>query len=131
MTPRQGRGRPVVFDADARTRYLAAVTTGIPLAEAAASVGVVERTVRLVAQTDPQFAAARKRAQAAGRQARIDQLPHDEYRYIHHHCHCDVCTKAATEARAGRRDRASRAPVLTLDREAVKPKSFSLLEAAS
>lgn len=141
MTAPRGRGRPQVFDGIARARYLQAVAAGVPLAQAAAAVGVVERTVRLAAQDDPEFAAARKAAQAAGRAYRhANQLgadgkpiPHGEYRYNHLECRCEICTAEAARGRAHRPDRQPRgAAVVALDPPSPKPKPhpFSLAKAS-
>ena len=141
----QGRGRPRVLDEAERARYLAAVTAGLPLAQAAAAAGVSERTVRHNAQHDTGFADARKRAQAAGRTHRKENLlgadgrpiPHGEYRYIHHGCRCPACTKAATNARGARPSRAggAGATVVALDlsakiRKPRKAKPFPLPRAS-
>lgn len=104
MSPR-GRGRPVSFDQAARDRYLAAVAAGLPLADAAHTAGITPQWANRVAATDPSFDTARQLAKKQGKQARVEALPHDEYRYIHHGCRCTDCTAAATTARTARRHR--------------------------
>jgi hypothetical protein len=107
---RPRRGRPVSFDDHQRAVYLKHVTEGVPLADAAAAVGITRQWPTQLAKTDPQFREARQRAIEAGRQARMEQKPHGEYRYIHGGCRCTICTAAATAARAGRRATAEGAP---------------------
>lgn len=105
MTPRQGRGRPTLFDAAARERYLKArAEPGTTQAQAAAAAGVAARTVRDARHADPAFAAADQRAAATARARHIEQFPHGESRYNHHGCRCGTCTNCATTARAERRE---------------------------
>lgn len=101
-----GRGRPPTLTAAVRQAYLAVVAAGTPLGEAATVVGVTARAVQLAAKGDRKFAAARTRAQAAGRAARADTIPHGNYRYVHHGCRCGICRKDAAHQRAGAPDRA-------------------------
>lgn len=102
--PRPGRGRPVVFDEPARAAYLAAVTNGARLQDAAATVGISINLARRHARTDPQFATALKEARTLGRKAHAENVPHGEYRYINHKCRCTRCKRASAVARAGRRE---------------------------
>jgi hypothetical protein len=87
--------------------YLKHVTEGVPLADAAAAVGITRQWPAQLAKTDPQFREARQRAIEAGRRARMEAKPHGEYRYIHGGCRCTICTAAASAARAGRREAAA------------------------
>ncbi|HEX5569290.1 MAG TPA: hypothetical protein VFY14_20630 [Streptomyces sp.] len=100
---RRGRGRPVVFDQDARTRYLAALETGTTAGEAAALAGVSRNVPARHAKTDRAFADAVQVARELGRKARAERVPHGESRYNHHRCRCPVCRTEATERRTGRR----------------------------
>lgn len=101
--PGRGRGRPLLFDDDQKRAYLKHVESGLNLNEAAAAVGVDRRTVNNHAQTDPAFRAARDTAKKAGRTARWEGKPHDEYRYNHAGCRCTTCCTAARKGRAARR----------------------------
>ncbi|KPI31377.1 hypothetical protein OV320_2593 [Actinobacteria bacterium OV320] len=101
--PGRGRGRPLLFDDTQKKAYLKHVTAGLTLNEAAAAVGIDRRTVNHHTTTDPRFREARDTAKAAGRAARWDDKPHNEYRYIHGGCRCPQCTTAASSARAARR----------------------------
>lgn len=105
MTARGRRpGRPVfVFDIAARRRYLAAVAAGARLADAAKAADIAPRTAQHTAKTEPAFADALATAKRAGKTVRAEQLAHGEYRYNHGGCRCPICTKAASEARGGRR----------------------------
>ncbi|MGW0948461.1 hypothetical protein ACWD4O_38725 [Streptomyces sp. NPDC002623] len=108
--PGRGRGRPTVFTDGQKTAYLKHVTAGLNLNQAAAAVGVDRRTVNHHATNDPAFREARDTAKTAGRAARWDDKPHDEYRYNHLKCRCDDCTAAHRQARAGRRAAPEPAP---------------------
>lgn len=100
---RPGRGRPIVFDDGVRAAYLAAVTNGARLQEAATTVGISINLARRHARQDPQFATALKEARTLGKKAHAENLPHDESRYINHKCRCTTCKRASAVARAGRR----------------------------
>lgn len=102
MSPR-GRGRPPTFLQAERDTYLTAVAAGLPLPDAATLAGITPQWANRVAAADPAFRSARDLAKKRGKQARIDRLPHDEYRYNHHKCRCIICTTAATHARNQRR----------------------------
>lgn len=104
--PGRGRGRPLLFDEPQKQAYLKHVAAGLTLNEAAAAVGVDRRTVNHHATNDTRFREAREEAKQAGRTARWESKPHDEYRYIHGGCRCPQCTAAASTARAGRRAQA-------------------------
>lgn len=106
MSPR-GRGRPVSFDQTAREQYLTAVAAGLPLADAAASVGITPQWANRIAAADPSFHTARDLAKKEGKRVRAEQLAHGEYRYNHFECRCDICCTAATQGRAGRRHAAA------------------------
>ncbi|MFB7738252.1 hypothetical protein ACFC08_28465 [Streptomyces sp. NPDC056112] len=110
MRGRGGRGHPV-FTPEQRQKYLLFVADGIPLDEAANLAGVSRRTVNKHAAADPTFREARDEAKTAGRKARWDAKPHDEYRYIHGGCRCPECRAAASAARAARRATADEAGV--------------------
>jgi hypothetical protein len=101
--PRRGRGRPATFDEPARRRFLDALTTGMPINEAAELVGVSRDVPRRHARTDLAFAAQLATAKAAGRAARVAEIPHGESRYTNYACRCTTCRTAATAARTGRR----------------------------
>ncbi|MDX3531950.1 hypothetical protein P1P75_37525 [Streptomyces sp. ID05-39B] len=99
----RGRGRPLLFTDDQKQAYLKHVTAGLTLNEAAAAINVDRRTVNHHAQQDPDFRTARETAKKAGREARWENLPHDEYRYNHAGCRCLDCKAAARKGRAARR----------------------------
>lgn len=101
--PGRGRGRPLLFDDAQKQAYLKHVTAGLTLNQAAAAIGIDRRTVNHHATNDPHFREAREEAKKAGRAARWEAKPHDEYRYIHAGCRCPQCTAAASTARAARR----------------------------
>ncbi|MFJ9799792.1 hypothetical protein [Streptomyces sp. NPDC101145] len=103
MTTAPRRGRPTVFDEPARRRFLDAIATGMPIGQAVQLVGVNRDLPRRHARTDPAFAAQLSTAQAAGRAARVAEVPHGESRYTNYACRCDTCRTAATAARTGRR----------------------------
>ncbi|WP_329125961.1 hypothetical protein [Streptomyces sp. NBC_01353] len=124
MTARAGRGRPEKFTAEVQKRFLAEVAAGARLGEAAATVDVHRNVPRFHARTNKDFAAALADAQAQGRQARIDDLPHDESRYNNYDCRCLDCTAMATKARAGRRAEAdAQEPDGTAELPAAAPQS--------
>lgn len=135
--PRRGRGRPATFTTAAQARYLEARTGGATQKQAAALVGVTDRTVRN-ARRDPAFREADDAAAAARRQAlaqeHLDQLPHDANRYKHHMCRCPLCTKAASADRAQSPDRTRRKPpadVTPIGQPAAEdPKAFPLARAS-
>lgn len=139
--PRRGRGRPIQFDDTARTAYLAAVTEGAKLSEAARAVGLTIQTINNHVRTDPSFAAAREVARTHGRKVRAEDAPHGESRYKHAGCRCDICTPAATQARTERRHRTTRntgpddpeetAPVLQLPPAALPTREVLPLARAS
>ncbi|MEU9703079.1 hypothetical protein [Streptomyces sp. NPDC047981] len=103
MTARPGRGRPPVFTEHVQALLLDAVKTGLRLGDACKKVGVGPNVPSRHARTNPAFAAALADAKAQGKQARIEDLAHDEYRYNVHGCRCPKCCTAATKGRAGRR----------------------------
>lgn len=103
MTPKRGRGRPTTFDEPMRDKYLALITAGMHLGEAADHLGIHRNTPTQARRTDRAFAAALDTARARGRQARIDDKPHDDYRYTVLGCRCETCRAAHTQARRGRR----------------------------
>lgn len=98
--PRRGRGRPLVFDPALRTRYLTLIAEGMPLGNAATTVGISLRLPTLTAQRDPTFATLFLTAKQAGRAVRAEAKEHGLTRYKHYGCHCGICTKAATTQRA-------------------------------
>ncbi|MFD0555400.1 hypothetical protein ACFQ0X_44080 [Streptomyces rectiviolaceus] len=100
---RRGRGRPPTFIDAQRTLYLDLITEGLSLDDAATRTGITRQWANRVAANDPSFNTARELAKKEGKRARIDRLPHDEYRYNHHKCRCTTCRTAATQARTGRR----------------------------
>ncbi|MFF7335489.1 hypothetical protein [Streptomyces sp. NPDC008150] len=102
MTRHGGRGHTVIGPEE-KAQYLAHVTAGVPLDEAAAKIGVDRRSINRAAAADPEFATARAAAKAAGRKVRANLLPHGEYRYIHGGCRCTTCRTAASAARQNRR----------------------------
>lgn len=106
ISARPGRGRPVTFGDGVRAAYLAAVTNGARLQEAAATVGISINLARQHARLDPLFGAALKEARTLGRKAHAENVPHGEYRYINHGCRCTRCKRASAIARAGRREAA-------------------------
>lgn len=100
----RGRGRPIVdvFDAPTRARYLEAVTAGARLGEAAQAVGVHRNLPSLHARRDLDFARALEEAIVRGKEAR--GIRHGEVAYNEGRCRCtEICTPAATAARARRR----------------------------
>lgn len=105
MTPGPGRGHPVVFDPHRREQYLAHIADGMKAHEAAVRAGVSRNLPSQHAAADPSFAAALTVAKAKGRAQRIDDMPHDESRYVNYGCRCPICTKDATTKRATRPDR--------------------------
>lgn len=100
--PRRGRGRPPLFDAPTRTRYLAARAAGATQKDAAATAGIAAQTVRNTRTRDTAFRALDDAAAERSLQVR---LPHGESRYNHRGCRCPTCTKAASTARVTRPDR--------------------------
>lgn len=112
MSPR-GRGRPPVFVDAQRDLYLQAVASGLPLTDAARAAGITPQWANRVAATDPSFHTARQLAKKEGKRVRTEALPHDEYRYNHHGCRCDICRTAATAARTGRRHQETDDPAST------------------
>jgi hypothetical protein len=106
------------------------------LKEAAARIGISENVPQRHARTDPGFAAALKEARAAGKKIRIDELPHNEYRYNHHGCRCtNGCARDATKGRAARRRTTAETTdtggqVIDLPPQVQVPHSFSLLKAS-
>jgi len=107
VTAPRGRGRPVVFDQGARERFLAALTAGERLEDAARAAGVSRNVPARHAQADRAFAAALTEARATGRKARAERAPHGESRYNHQQCRCPVCRTDATRKRSGRPDRST------------------------
>lgn len=101
----------LVFTNTQKTAYLKHVTRGLTLNEAATAIGVDRRTILHHTKSDPAFRQAREDAKAAGRSARWEGKPHDEYRYNHGGCRCLDCCTAARKARAARR--AEPAPTAT------------------
>lgn len=96
-------GRPPLFDDTMREQYLAAVTSGMRLGPAAASVGISPDIPARHARTDREFGRALTAAKTLGKKTRQEDIPHGEYRYNCHKCRCPICTRAATRARHGRR----------------------------
>ncbi|GAA2770166.1 hypothetical protein [Streptomyces showdoensis] len=124
----RGRGRPPTFTPDAREKFLAAVTAGAYLRDAAARVGVTGYVPTQYATKDPEFAAAFLAARAAGQAARKEGMAHGERRYNDERCRCKtVCRPAATRARARRRARAAEQPPTDGPSSPAPPTSFSLL----
>ncbi|MFD8469023.1 hypothetical protein ACFV10_28445 [Streptomyces cyaneofuscatus] len=107
MTARRGRGRPTVFEPATRTAYLDLLRHGARLGEAADQLGISRATPARLQKTDPGFAAAVEEARAVGAKVRREGVPHGEYRYNVLECRCPVCTRAATQARTGRRTEAN------------------------
>ena len=133
MTARRSRGRPPLFDDTLRDRYLAAVTTGMYLKDAATHVGISENIPQRHARTDASFARALQAARAAGKKVRDENIAHGEYRHLHHGCPCEVCTRAARIARTRRRYTATTDDDTggqVIDLPAQVPHSFSLLKAS-
>lgn len=106
MTP--GRGRPTAaFDANTRACYLEAVAAGARLGEAAQAVGVHRNLPAYHARHDLDFARALEEAIVRGKEAR--GVRHGEVAYNEGRCRCtEICTPAATAARARRRARQSK-----------------------
>ncbi|MGW5529477.1 hypothetical protein [Streptomyces xanthochromogenes] len=100
---RRGRGRPLLFDTALREQYLAAVTSGMRLGDAARHCGININLARTHARTDPAFAEALDHARTLGKKTREANLPHNESRYTNHACRCGTCRHCATTARRGRR----------------------------
>ncbi|MFC8008740.1 hypothetical protein [Streptomyces cinereoruber] len=99
----RGRGRPLEFTEGLQDHFLAETTKGARRGEAAAAVGVHRNTPTNRANADPVFAERLTEADAQGKTARREKVTHGEYRYNVLGCRCDICTKAATAARTGRR----------------------------
>lgn len=99
----RGRGRPVQFDADAQAAFLAAVTAGAKLGEAAVKAGVSRNVPSQHAKTDSAFRAALDEAKARGRAVRAAARPHGETHYNHDGCRTEACRAKATTARTARR----------------------------
>lgn len=112
MSPARRRGRPPVYDDHHQTLYLKHIAEGATLNEAAATIGITPRGAAKWRQ-NPDFAHQLDTARTLGKKARAENLPHDEYRYIHHGCRCDLCTEAATTARTERRNRTTHKPDTT------------------
>ncbi|MFF6903480.1 PDDEXK family nuclease [Streptomyces hydrogenans] len=103
MTRSPGRpaGAPA-FDATLRARYLEAVAAGARLGEAAQAVGIHRNLPAHHYRHDPEFARALDEAKTLGKQNRA--VRHGETAYNEGRCRCtDICTPAATAARARRR----------------------------
>lgn len=102
--PRPGRGRPGHLDDETtRDRYLTAIANGMRLGQAADHVGIHRNIPTRYRRTDPKFATALQEALALGKKIRENDQPHDESRYNHQGCRCRKCTRAAADARIGRR----------------------------
>ncbi|MEU1327153.1 hypothetical protein [Streptomyces microflavus] len=101
--PRRGRGRPTVFDTPTQAAYLQAVRSGMRLGDAATHIGVNRVVPARYARADREFGVLLDEAKALGAKVRVENLPHDEYRYNVLKCRCEVCTRAARVGRAGRR----------------------------
>ncbi|MFF6844686.1 hypothetical protein ACFY8X_38850 [Streptomyces tanashiensis] len=142
----RGRGRPAggpLFDEATRQQFLDQVAAGAQLGEAAAAVGIHRNLPGYHARTDGVFARRLEEALARGKAARADKVPHGEYRYNVLGCRCkEICTPAASAARAGRRRAAdadatrepdSPAPVRTVPKapEPESPTSFLLRSRSS
>jgi len=97
------RGRPIdAFDDLTRARYLEAVAAGVRLGEAAQAVGVHRNLPAYHARRDLEFARAVEEAVALGKERR--GIRHGEAAYNEGRCRCaEICTPAATAARARRR----------------------------
>lgn len=101
------RGRPPVFDDEARAQYLEALAEGGSMVDAASAGGITARWASHLASVDAGFAEARRVAKRNGKRARSAGRPHgSEGRYVHEKCRCELCTKAAATARQARRDAA-------------------------
>ena len=101
------RGRPPVFDDEARARYLEALAGGGSMVDAATAGGITARWASHLASVDAGFAEARRVAKRDGKRARSALRPHgSEGRYVHDKCRCKPCTKAAAKERQARRDAA-------------------------
>lgn len=99
-TPTPGRGRPVVFDADAQDTYLGLVAAGVRMGDAAAKAGTSPRAVSHLAHRDRGFAERLAAAKVAGREERV---PHGTPGgYDNYDCRCRPCTVAASKARGQR-----------------------------
>ena len=99
-SPALGRGRPVVFDADAQDTYLQLVASGVRMGDAAAKAGMSPRAVSHLAHRDRAFADRLAAAKTAGRETRV---PHGTPGgYDNWDCRCRPCTTAASNARAHR-----------------------------
>jgi len=141
----RGRGRPAggaVFDEATRQQFLDQVAAGAHLGEAATAVGIHRNLPGYHARTDGVFARRLEEALARGKEARADKVPHGEYRYNVLKCRCEICTPAASAARAGRRHAAdadairepdSPAPVRAVPQapEPESPTSFLLRSCSS
>jgi hypothetical protein len=101
--PYRGRGRPPLFDDVARERFLGLVASGLSMRDAAVACPVAQRVVTYTKFHHADFAAALAAAREKGKRIRDDAKAHGESRYNHGGCRCDICRKAATAARAGRR----------------------------
>ncbi|WP_448333521.1 hypothetical protein [Streptomyces sp. DSM 41534] len=131
----QGRGRPVAFDATARTVFLDALAAGAKLNEAAAKAGVTRNVPAQHAKTDRAFAAALTQAKAEGRAIRAATKPHSESHYKHDQCRAPECRALATAARTARRHAAEEPaettpPTPLPDRSASSPSPFLLARAS-
>ncbi|MFD3516304.1 hypothetical protein [Streptomyces sp. NPDC058657] len=94
------RGRPPIFDTALRAQYLDLVTAGMPLGEAALTVGISLRLPTSTAQREPAFAQLLLTAKQKGRQVRAESKEHGVTRYKHYDCRCPTCTKAVAVQRA-------------------------------
>ncbi|PVC80573.1 hypothetical protein DBP19_36155 [Streptomyces sp. CS090A] len=92
-----------MFEAPAQAAYLQAVRHGMRLGEAAVHIGVSRVVPARYAKADREFAALLDEAKVVGAKVRVENLPHDEYRYNVLKCRCVDCTRAARVGRAGRR----------------------------
>ncbi|MFF7631513.1 hypothetical protein [Streptomyces cyaneofuscatus] len=105
------RGRPATghapFEEATRAVYLELLRHGARLGEAADQLGINRATPARYRRTDREFAAAVDDARAVGAKVRLEDVPHDEYRYNVLKCRCPQCTRAATTGRAGRRAEAT------------------------
>lgn len=97
------RGHPIMFEPAAQAAYLDLLRHGARLGEAADQLGISRATPARYRRTDREFAAAVDEARAVGAKVRLEDVPHDEYRYNVLKCRCETCTRAATTGRAGRR----------------------------
>ncbi|MFJ1782478.1 hypothetical protein ACIOKA_37865 [Streptomyces anulatus] len=103
MTATRGRGRPTVFEPDTQAAYLDLLRHGARLGDAADQLGISRATPARYARTNPEFAAAVDEARTVGAKVRLEDVPHNEYRYNVLKCRCPDCTRAAAVGRAGRR----------------------------